>query len=95
MKEDFSDCRILDEVLTFYTYTEFCSRCNYIKYKYKKLNSNQKMFYHYYIYANQHMTQTYKDRIKDFLNDDCSQADLENIIKFYKPRNIKNPKIKK
>lgn len=86
MKEDFSDCRILDDILTFYTYNDFCFKCDRIKAKYQSLNPTQKMFYHYYIYANQHMTQTYKDRIKEFLNDDCSKEDLENIIKFYKPR---------
>lgn len=86
MKEDFSDCRILDETLTFYTYTEFCKKSNKIKFKYERLNETQKMFYHYYIYANQHMTQTYKDRIQEFLNDDCTKEELLNIIKFYKPR---------
>lgn len=88
MKEDFSDCNFLDYEFTFYTYTEFCKKCNRIKYRYQKLNPRQKEFYHYYIYANQHMTQTYKDRITEFLNDDCTQEDLENIIKFYKPRHI-------
>jgi len=86
MKEDFSDCRILDEILTFYTYVDFCNKSNLIKSKYQKLNDTQKMFYHYYIYANQHMTQTYKDRIQEFLNDDCTKDELDNIIKFYKPR---------
>lgn len=86
MKEDFSDCRILDEILTFYTYNEFCNKSELIKSKYKDLNATQKMFYHYYIYANQHMTQTYKDRIMEYLNEDCTKEDLDNIIKFYKPR---------
>lgn len=86
MKEDFSDCNFLDVDFTFYTYTEFYAKCYKIKHKYERLNPRQKEFYHYYIYANQHMTQTYKDRITEFLNGDCDKKELEKIIKSYKPR---------
>ena len=86
MNVDLSDCKFLDIDLRFYTYTEFCSKNRLIKKKYERLNDVQKTFYHYYIYANQHMTQTYKDRIQEYLNDDCDEKELYNIIKFYKPR---------
>ena len=86
MKEDFSDCKLILQELTFYTYNDFCDNRNIIKREYKKLNDTQKLFYHYYIYANQHMRLTYKDRIKDFLEDDCTEEDLLNILKFYKAK---------
>ena len=86
MNVDLSDCKFLDIRYTFYTYNEFVEKRNVFKRNYNKLSSIQKEFYHYYIYANTHMTLPYKDRIWDFLNDDCSEEDLLKIEKFYKPR---------
>lgn len=86
MKEDFSDCDYIGAELTFYTYTDFCNQRQIIKREYVKLNNIQKTFYHYYIYANQHMLLMYKDRIKEYLEDDCTEEDLLKLLKTYKPR---------
>jgi len=86
VKIDWENLNFLDYDLRFYTYDEFCKRCKRIKFKYSKLNTNQKIFYHFYIYANQHMLLLYKDRIQDYLEDECTEEDLFKILKFYKPR---------
>lgn len=84
MNVDFSDCDYIKAELTFYTYNDFCNQRQIIKREYNKLSDIQKTFYHYYIYANQHMKNTYKDRIKDFLEGDCDEEELLKILKSYK-----------
>lgn len=84
MIEDLSNCKIIKEPITFYTYVDFCNKRHIIKYYYDKFDNIQREFYKYYVYANTHCILMYKDRIWDYLNDDCNEDDLLNIIKFYK-----------
>ena len=84
MFEDLSNCKIIKDPIIFYTYPECCEKRFIIKYYYDRFNDIQKEFYKYYVYSNSHMIQMYKDRIWDFLNEDCTEKDLLNIIKFYK-----------
>lgn len=84
MFEDLSNCKIIKEPITFYNYYDFVEKRFIIKYYYDRFTDIQREFYKYYVYANSHMIQMYKDRIWDFLNGDCSEKELLNIVKFYK-----------
>lgn len=86
MNIDISNWEFLDKDLKYYTFDEFCSKNRLIKYKFEQLTDTQKAIYHLYIYANQHMTQTYKDRIMEYLMEDCDEEELYKILQFYKPR---------
>ena len=84
MIEDLSNCKIIKEPLVFYTYYDFCNNRNIIKHYFSKFDDLQKEFYKYYIYANTHCLLMFKNRIWEFLNNDCEEEDLLRLIKQYK-----------
>ena len=67
---DFSSCPFIKEQLCFLTYTDFCHNAKIIKLVYDGLEKDAKIFYKWYIYANIHMTEFFKDTIWQYLNSD-------------------------
>lgn len=85
MKE-LSECDFLDKSLIYYTYYDFCRRRKKIKESYKGLTYNQKKFYLWYVYANLHMSESYKNYIWDYLNDNETDEHLLKLQRWYKAR---------
>lgn len=85
MKE-LSECDFLDKRLVYYTYIDFCKRRKTIKGAFKELNLNQRRFYLWYVYANIHMSETYKNLIWDYLNDNDTDEHLLKLRKWYRAR---------
>ncbi len=85
---DFSECEFIEREMWFYTYFDFCNSCSAIKRLFKSLNNNGKRFYKYYVYANTHMKDTFKNAIWDYLNvDDIEHYNrLIDLKKQYKAR---------
>lgn len=75
---DFSDCQFIKDKMQFYTYFDFCDNCDRIKNQYKQMNKNAKLFYKWYVYANVHMGEFFKNKIWEFLNDYDESG--ENLI---------------
>ena len=65
---DFSECEFIETYMNFYTYYDFCDSCNCIRKLYDKLSPNGKKFYKWYVYANVHMKEYFKNAIWDYLN---------------------------
>lgn len=78
---DFIDCEFIDQNMCFVNYFDFCRYCYSIKKLYLELDHNGKRFYKWYIYANIHMEECYKNAIWDFLNSDDVQDYMELIEK--------------
>ena len=89
MKENFdlSVCEFIEENMWFYTYIDFCDNAIFIKKKYESLKPLEKKLYRWYVYANTHMNETFKDRIWSYLNDyDEFGIELLNAKKIYKAK---------
>ena len=67
---DFSICKFIHENMWFFTYYDFCDNCKNIKRLYGKLSENAKLMYKWYVYANVHMSEYFKNAIWDYLNED-------------------------
>ena len=82
---DFSQCRFINENMQFFTYYDFCDGCKILKKNFKSLNSDAKLFYKWYIYANIHMNETFKNAIWDYLNcdDEVCYITLIELKKIY------------
>lgn len=81
---DFSICEFIEETMWFFTYYDFCDNRKQIKREFDKLTIQQKKFYKWYVYANIHMNETYKNYIWSYLNDyDLNGIELLNAKKFY------------
>ena len=84
-KTDFSICDFIEERMWFFTYYDFCDNRKYIKRLFDGLNKQQKKFYKWYVYANIHMNETFKDRIWSYLNDyDEYGKELMRAKRFYR-----------
>lgn len=85
---DFSQCGFIDNFMIFYTYNDFCRNRKIIKTLYDRiLDKNGKIFYKWYVYANLHMNETYKNAIWDYLNDfDPDGTNLVRLERFYKAK---------
>lgn len=82
---DFSECQFICERMSFYTYYDFCDNCDRIKKHYKRMNKNARLFYKWYVYANIHMSEFFKNKIWDFLNGyDENGEELYRAKIFYK-----------
>lgn len=82
---DFSQCEFIEENMQFITYTEFCKNRNAIRRMFNELDRNGKIFYKWYVYANVHMKEQFKNAIWDYLNGyDPNGMELMRIIRFYK-----------
>jgi hypothetical protein len=86
MKVDFSECEFIDSEMWFYTYYDFCDQCKTIKRMFDNLSKNGKKFYMWYVYANVHMQEYFKNAIWDYLNLDDKENynHLMNLKKQYK-----------
>lgn len=86
-KEDFSICKFINDEMKYFTYFDFCKNKNIIKKIYDEFDSNQKLFYKWYVYANIHMSSQFKNAIWDFLNGyDENGFELMRLRKFYKAK---------
>lgn len=86
IKTDFSQCRFIHENMWFITYTDFCMNRNAIKRLYEQLNEDGREFYMWYVYANIHMKENFKNAIWDYLNGyDLNAVELMRLLRFYKP----------
>lgn len=85
---DFSICKFIDEEMWFFTYYDFCDNRHNIKQLFETLDKNQKLFYKWYIFANIHMNETYKNAIWDYLNqfEEYYEINLLNLKRFYKAK---------
>lgn len=89
MKEniDFSICDFIEENMWFFTYYDFCDNRKCIKHLFDGLNKQQKIFYKWYVYANIHMNETYKNAIWDYLvGYDENGFELLRMRRLYKAR---------
>ena len=85
-KIDFSVCEFINENLSFYTYYDFCDNRKVIKKLFKNLNRNGKLFYMWYVYANIHMNETFKNAIWDYLNEYDDGSRLLELKKIYRAK---------
>lgn len=84
---DFANCKYIHENMRFITFNDFYLNRKAIKRMYDELDGNSKIFYKWYIYANIHMKETYKNGIWDFLNGyDDNGFNLLNLKLRYKSR---------
>lgn len=83
---DFSVCEFIHENLNFYTYYDFCDNRKAIKRLFKELNKNAKLFYMWYVYANIHMNETFKNAIWDYLNGYDDGSHLLELKKIYRAK---------
>ena len=85
---DFSACPFIKEQLCFITYIDFCHNAKIIKLIYQCLDKDAKIFYKWYVYANIHMSEFFKDKIWDYLNNNESEyyEELIDSIRKYKVR---------
>lgn len=84
---DFSDCQFINENMRFMTYFDFCNNKKNLKEMFNNLDEKGKIFYKWYVYANIHMNETFKDRIWSYLNDyDEFGIELLNAKRFYKAK---------
>lgn len=77
---DFSACPFLKEELCFITYEDFCNNATIIKLIFEGLERDAKIFYKWYVYANIHMTEFFKDKIWNFLNNSEPEYYIDLII---------------
>ena len=84
---DFSICEFIEENMWFFTYYDFCDNRKCIKQLFNRLNKQQKKFYKWYVYANIHMNETFKNRIWDYLNEyDLYGEELMRAKRFYREK---------
>lgn len=82
---DFSQCEFIEENMQFMTYIDFCNNKYIIKHLFEQLDDNGKIFYKWYVYANIHMKETFKNAIWDYLNGyDLNGIELMRITRIYK-----------
>ena len=76
---DFTACEFIRNELCFLTYVDFCFNAKIIKLFYEAMENTAKIFYKWYVYANIHMTEYFKDRIWDYLNNPDEEY-YQNLI---------------
>ena len=83
---DFTECLFIKKELCYLDYIEFCKNAIVLKLNYKELSKNGKIFYKWYVYANIHMTEYFKNIIWEYLNNDeqIYYINLINNISKYK-----------
>ncbi|MBR5227555.1 MAG: hypothetical protein IKV94_02850 [Clostridia bacterium] len=84
---DFSCCPFIRNELCFLTYNDFCHNAKIIKFFFEGLDYDAKIFYKWYLYSNIHMTERFKDKIWEFLNNPEPEYYIELITaqRKYKP----------
>lgn len=86
IKFDYSVCEFISDEMYFFTYYDFCDNRKQIKKLYKMMSKQEQKFYMWYVYANIHCNETYKNFIWDYLNDYIDDLELLEKKKFYKAR---------
>ena len=88
IQTDFSECEFIDNEMWYYTYYDFCDQSKAIKKLYQCLSKQGKKFYSWYVYANIHMNETFKNAIWDFLNfdDEIYRIHLFELKRIYKAK---------
>ena len=76
---DFSVCPFIKKELCFLTYTDFVHNAKILKWFYEGMDDDAKTFYKWYVYANIHMNEYFKDTIWTYLNSN-EQEDYDNLI---------------
>lgn len=76
---DFSFCPFIKTELCFLTYTDFCHNAKILKLIFEGLDYNAKTFYKWYVYANIHMEEYFKNLIWEYLNNDDPMYYIELI----------------
>ena len=71
---DFSVCPFIKEELCFLTYFDFCHNAKILKAFYQAMEEDAKIFYKWYVYANIHMDETFKNYVWNYLNSDEPEA---------------------
>ena len=86
-KIDFSECEFIDEAMKYYTFNDFCFNRKTIKRLFNVLTKQGKRFYLWYVYANVHMAENYKNAIWDYLNDyDEQGVELMRLQRLYREK---------
>lgn len=67
---DFTACAFIKDELHFLTYRDFCKNAKLLKAYYSTLEKNAKQFYKWYVYANIHMNESFKNLVWSYLNSD-------------------------
>lgn len=83
---DFSDCEFINQYMKYYTFYDFCDDREMIKSLFEGLDNNAKRFYLWYVYANIHTNETYKNAIWDYLNDNIDDDELLRMKILYKAK---------
>jgi hypothetical protein len=83
---DFTACPFIKEQLCFLTYTDFCHNAKLLKIIFEGLDKDAKTFYKWYIYANIHMDEYFKNLIWEYLNTDEISAYINLIDSLHKYR---------
>lgn len=73
---DFTVCPFIRDELCFLTYNDFCHNARILKAFYQAMEDDAKIFYKWYVYANIHMDESYKNYIWEYLNSN----ELESYI---------------
>lgn len=81
---DFDFCEFIESNLSFITFNDFCQNRHAIKKQFDTFKRSQKRFYMWYIYANIHINEKFKNYIWDYLNGYMSEEDLLYRKRFYK-----------
>ena len=76
---DFSVCPFIKNELCFLTYFDFCKNAKILKLFYEAMEEDAKIFYKWYVYANIHMTEYFKDLIWEYLNNNEEECYI-NLI---------------
>lgn len=86
IKFDYKVCEFISEEMYFFTYYDFCDNRKQLKKLYKSMSKPEQKFYMWYVYANIHCNETYKNFIWDYLNDYIDDCELLEKKKFYKAK---------
>ena len=78
--KDLKTCDFIQEYLRFITYIDFCNNARIIKYHYSTMDDREKRMYKWYVYANIHMIEKYKDLIWRYLNSEEPETYVELIM---------------
>lgn len=76
---DFSVCPFIRDELCFLTYTDFVHNARILKLIYESMDNDAKIFYKWYVYANIHMDEGFKNLVWTYLNSN-EQEDYDNLI---------------
>jgi len=80
---DFSQCRLIEERMRYIDIYDFVKASQVIKERFKRLTTEGKMFYKYFVYAHLGTNETEKNAIWDYLNDErkCITSYVKYMIK--------------